>query len=202
MKLRLARESHILGIGRTWSRDRVHTGPHGGPAKVHLCSLGHCAPRAANGLLHVQQRLVLERLAADFSMPRRAYVWPALAVWAIAAVGVTPAASSASCQPGYALSCNGTDTCVPCAPGYWCAGGISLPIACSTGTYNPHYGSSFRSNCTVCASGYYQTSEASGQCDKCPAGYSCSDPGDEPERCSPGSYSLGNATGCSACPAG
>ena len=109
----------------------------------------------------------------------------------------------AACSPGtHAQTCNATTSCEDCAPGYYCDGGASSPVACPAGTALASYGGSSAADCSACGAGDYNTLEGQAACTKCPAGYSCADAAGAPQPCSPGSYSLGGGDECVACPAG
>lgn len=96
---------------------------------------------------------------------------------------------------------------------YRCLGGTSLE-PCGAGRYS-RLGDGA---CTSCERGRYVTRVAQGSCALCPPGcvclvdyviirnssdrYACADAASSPNPCSPGSYALGAAANCSACPAG
>ena len=106
----------------------------------------------------------------------------------------------AACSPGtHAQTCNATTSCEDCAPGYYCDGGASSPVACPAGTALASYGGSSAADCSACGAGDYNTLEGQAACTKCPAGYSCADAVADPVsatcRSEPGGASFLHACG-------
>ncbi len=53
-----------------------------------------------------------------------------------------------------------------------------------------------------CVNGTFANETKSITCEICPAGYTCLDPRETPEKCGEGYYSSGGITPCVICPAG
>ena len=53
-----------------------------------------------------------------------------------------------------------------------------------------------------CVNGTFANETNSITCEICPAGYTCLDPRETPEKCGEGYYSSGGITPCVICPAG
>ena len=72
-----------------------------------------------------------------------------------------------------------TQSCVPCAAGYYSEAGATSCTSCPTGYYSEEGSAS----CSICAAGYYKNGTS---CVQCPAG----------------TYSAAGATSCTNCPTG
>ena len=102
-----------------------------------------------------------------------------------------------ACNPGYAVSPDGT-ACV-CSSVWGCAQGASPCLGCPAGTYAAAAGASV---CVGCASGSYAAESGSSRCSLCPAGgYAAVVVGCG--LCGAGTYtSAAGASACVACAAG
>ena len=113
---------------------------------------------------------------------------------------------------------------IACPAGYYCIGGISPPIACPTGTYQPQPNSSAIDQCLVCpvgffcplataspmpcAAGSYRNSigaAAQSECTACQSGKFCSAGAVNPTNCTAGTYNptagSTSSLSCLPCPA-
>ena len=108
-----------------------------------------------------------------------------------------------SCSPGsHSASCNDTQVCQDCPPGFYCEGACSSPSACPAGTFRSAYGGADISDCEVCSNGTYAPSSGMSTCSVCPAGWSCEDKASIPVICAPGSFSPEGDWDCRVCPSG
>jgi len=95
------------------------------------------------------------------------------------------------------------DDCEPCAPGFFCAGGVAVPTKCPAGTIAPFERTKA---CDKCPSGTYQNDTGALSCRKCEGGHYCAEGASAPLPCPVGSFSnatdLGAPDECTACRAG
>ena len=96
---------------------------------------------------------------------------------------------------GGSINCGTIANCVPCAPGYYCLGGLQPAVSCPPETYNPLVGANSTSkclNCTIgCDPGQYIVNECVNSASVLPA--TCA-------TCVPGFYCLGGNSSAIPCP--
>lgn len=60
-----------------------------------------------------------------------------------------------------------------CPAGYYCPDGVSSPISCPNGTYNPHTGRDDFGDCIISPEGYYTEEASTSMTGRCEAGHYC-----------------------------
>ena len=85
-----------------------------------------------------------------------------------------------SCESGqYQINTNST-SCLPCPKGSMCQMSTEIPVKCEAGKYAERENSITCTSCSSRGEGHYQLEMGKSSCKKCPTGYVCSGPDQEP----------------------
>ena len=105
------------------------------------------------------------------------------------------------CDPGYFP--NKVGDCVECPLGHYCTAGITEPVACPPGTFNPELASTSRSDCMPCPRGSASRVKGAAECKFCPAGKHNNRKGSRRcKACTPGHYCPKGSSKQIPCPSG